>query len=112
MKIEYDDDPAIRYEYIACAAFKCRYYDDPFQYASQTVFNINFEKDDNGNDGIKFKGKRALSTVLIKLIIDSSSQEQRDAYRGLEDKVWNAKSQEDIIIIIDEAIEIYNQSIA
>ncbi|MEQ8684228.1 MAG: hypothetical protein RIF36_00415 [Imperialibacter sp.] len=95
-----DDDPAFRYEGLVRAAFdNCGKYGDPFKYAAQEVY-------DNFVGEITLRGRRALSTALIKLIVDNPENKAIDGLKSLENDVWEAKEQQDIIKIIDEAIEI------
>ncbi len=60
------DDISFRYEGLARAAFNnCDKYGDPWGYTAQDFYS-NFVPKPN------LKGKRALSVILCKLIIDKS----------------------------------------
>jgi hypothetical protein len=64
-----DSNPAMRFEGLARAAFNnCMKFGDPFNYAAQEEFS-NFIPAPN------LKGKRILSTIFIKLIIDFPESE-------------------------------------
>lgn len=100
--IMFDDhhDPAFRYEGLARAVFdNCDKYGDPWGYAAQDRY-ANFVEAPNE------MGKRALSTILIKMTLDHPNIEQTDNIKALEDRVWKATTQEQIIAIINEAIAI------
>lgn len=99
-----NSDPAMRYEALARAAFNnCGKYGDPWNYAAQDLYNHEFVRE------VTFSGKRALATVLVKLVIDYSGSDMEEKLKILEDRVWEAASQEQIISIIDEAIELLNE---
>jgi len=93
-------NPAFRYEGLARAAFKCTKFGDPFGYACQDHYGSHFVEE------ITFEGRRALSTIFIKLIIDNSSSNHVDELKKLDNRVWEAQSQKEIINIIDKGIEI------
>ena len=96
-------DPAFRYEGLVRTVFNdCKKYGDPWSYAAQD-FYANFVNTPNQ------EGKRALATVIIKIIIDHPQSEQVEQLKLLEDSVWEAKSQDDIITIINKAIDICGQ---
>jgi hypothetical protein len=100
-----DTDPAMRYEALARYAFgKCPKGGDPFHYSMQEVYNHNFVGE------ITIRGRRALSTVLIKLVLDNQNSQKEEGIKKLEDRVWEADSQKEIIDIIDQAIELINKS--
>lgn len=93
-------DPGFRYEGLARAAFNnCRKYGDPFGIAAQDVYN-NFVPTPN------LDGKKALSKVLTKLIIDHSESEHKSALVALEENIWTSETQGEIINIVDLAIDI------
>jgi hypothetical protein len=95
-------DPAMKYEELAKKAFdNCQKYGDPFQYAAQERY-VNFVPVP------KLLGKRMLSTVLIKLIISNQGKAVSKDFINLEEKVWTSKTQEDIISIIEEASNLYD----
>ncbi|WP_017732753.1 hypothetical protein [Nafulsella turpanensis] len=94
-------DPSLRYEALARSAFNnCSKGGDPFGYALQEEYDNFFVEAPN------LRGKRALSTVLIKLIIDNSGTDFAERLIGLEESVWNSETQDDIIHIIDKGIEV------
>ena len=96
-------DPAFRYEGLARAAFdNCGKYGDSFGIAAQDVYN-SFVPEPTLN------GKKALSKVLSKLIVDNSEGEHKDALVELEESVWTSETQQQIITIIDASIDILNQ---
>jgi len=96
-------DPAFRYEGLARAAFdNCGKYGDPFRIAAQDVYN-SFVPEPTIN------GKKALSKVISKIITDNPESEYKDALVQLEENVWSAETQKEIITIIDEGIEILKQ---
>lgn len=96
-------DPGFRYEGLARAAFgNCDKYGDPFKIAAQDVYK-NFVPEPTLN------GKKALSKVLSQIITDNLENEHKDALVKLEENVWTSDTQEEIIIIIDESIDILKQ---
>lgn len=98
-----DSNPAMRYEGLARAAFgNCNKGRDPRGYASQDRYV-------NSIIAVDLKIKRALSTVLIKLIFDNASHPCVVELKKLEDRVWDAKEQREIVRIVDEAIKIYDK---
>jgi len=95
-----EKDVAMRYEGLARAAFNnCIKYGDPWGYAAQDRY-ADFVPTPT------LTGRRALSTILIKLIIDNTQSPYLEGLRLLEEKVWSTETQEDIIDIINKAIEI------
>ncbi len=101
--ILYNHDPAMRYEDLARAAFNnCKKYGDPFGYAAQERYN-NFVPKPN------IIGKRTLSTVFIKLILDNLNSPYINDLKKLEDLVWESETQSEVIDIIDKGIEIVNK---
>ncbi|CAL2093253.1 conserved hypothetical protein [Tenacibaculum sp. 190524A05c] len=97
------NDPAFRYEGLARVAFdNCEKYGDPFGIAAQDVYN-NFVPEPTLN------GKKALSKVLSKIIIDNTESEHNDALIQLEESIWSSETQQQIITIIDTSIDILNQ---
>lgn len=100
---ENDSNPAMRYEGLARAVFNnCGKSGDPWGYAAQDRFT-NFVPTPN------LTGKRALSTILIKLICDYPNHELTSRLIQMEEKIWTVNDQGTIIAIIDEAIGIYNK---
>jgi len=96
------NDPAMKYEGLARAAFNnCDKFDDPWGYAAQERFGDFIE------EPITVKGKRTLSTIIIKLIIDNQNTDKVIEFKKLEELVWTATTQEDIIEIVDRAIQIF-----
>lgn len=96
-----EDNPAFRYEGLLREAFQCAKEQDPFGYAKQEVFDHNFVT------SITLLGKRALSTAFIKLVLDHPNYKEK--FRELDDRVWRASSQSDIIDIIDDGISILKE---
>lgn len=100
-----DNDPAMRYESLARAAFDdCGKYGDPWGYAAQDRYAV-FTREPIGIDG-----KRALSTILIKLVVDNDGTEYTNKFKTLEENVWGITTQSQAIEIIDNACELYKQS--
>ena len=98
----YNQGPAFIYEGLARAVFdNCTKYGDPFGIAAQDNYIRLFPN-------ITEKGRRALSTIIIKMIIDHSDSEYKERLRKLDDNVWEAKTTEDITAIIDKCIKIGN----
>lgn len=96
-------DPAFRYEGLARAAFNdCHKFGDPFGIAAQDIYN-RFVPNPT------IEGKRALSIVLVKMIIDNSETAYKETLKKLEKSIWNSETQKEIINIIDEAIEVLNR---
>lgn len=100
---ENDTNPAMRFEGLARGVFNnCNKYGDPWGYAAQERF-ANFVP------GPTLTGKRALSTILIKLISDHPKHELTPKLIQLEDSIWTTTSQSKIIAIIDETIKHFNK---
>jgi hypothetical protein len=94
-------EPAFRFEDLARAAFNnCKKQEDPFGIAAQEVYNSLAPKP-------TLRGKRALSKVLIKKIIDYPVNEQLDDLISLENDIWNIKNQNDVNKIIEDTIQIF-----
>lgn len=99
---EDDPNPAMRYEGLARAVFNnCNKYGDPWGYAAQDRFT-NFVPPN-------LTGKRALSTILIKLISDNPKHELTPKLIEIEESIWTTNEQLKIIQIIDETIRIFNK---
>ena len=95
-----DIDPAMRYEGLARKAFDdCGKYGDPFGITAQDKY-IRFVPEPT------IEGKAMLSKVFTKLVINHKDTEYKDALRELEEKIWEAETQEEIIDIIDKGIKI------
>lgn len=92
------DNAALRYEGLLREAFQCTKAQDPFGYAKQEVFDHNFVT------SITLRGRRALSTAFIKLVLDYP--EYKEKFIALDNQVWDASSQSKIIDIIDDGITI------
>jgi hypothetical protein len=95
----YDDNPkniAARFEGLACAVFKCKRGKDPLRIANQSIYinHLAVKPDLNG--------KRALSAVLIKMIFDNPTDQH---IIELENDVWEALTESEIIRILDLAFE-------
>lgn len=96
-------DLGFRYEGIARAAFdNCGKYGDPFGIAAQEVYN-SFVPEPT------LYGRKALSKVISKIITDNSESEHKDALVQLKENVWTAETQQEIITVIDNGIEILKQ---
>ena len=99
-----NDDMQIhmRYEGLIRSVFgNVSKYGDPWGYAAQDRFS-QFVQEPTGLDG-----KRALSTVVIKMILDHKTNKPLvDELRKLEDRVWDLKKQSESIKLIDELIEV------
>lgn len=94
-------DPAMRYEGLACKAFNdCIKYQDPFSYAAQDHFNNEFTIEPT-----TLMTKRILSTIFIKLIIDNP---ENTKLKDLNEMIWTVNSQKEVIFIIDEGIKTLN----
>jgi len=90
-------DPAFRFEGLLREAFQCGKGQDPFQNAMQERFSCFV-------GSVTQEGKRALSTAFVKLVIDYP--DNKDEFIPLDDRVWKASTQEDIIGVIDQGIEL------
>jgi hypothetical protein len=94
-----DYDIGMRYEGLARFAFdNCGKYDDPWGYCAQERYNSFVPTP-------SFTGKRALTTVIIKLIINNPDNEHTDKLKELEESVWQAETQESIIEIIPKKMK-------
>lgn len=94
-------DPAMRYESLARAVFgDCPKGGDPWGYSMHENFAPFFVPEP------KTEGKRALSTILCKLIYDHSESRHVVDLKKLDDQVWEMMTPEQITAIIDQAIEI------
>ena len=95
---EDDRDPAARFEGLLRKAFgNCEKWGDPWGYAAQDCYH-NFVPTPN------LRGKKALSVALCQLIIRNSDFEKKDEFIELEESIWSADTQEEIIEIIDKSI--------
>lgn len=90
-------DPAFRFEGLLREAFQCGKGQDPFGNAMQERFSCFV-------GSITEEGRRALSTAFVKLVLDYP--DSKDDFIKLDDKVWKASTQDDIIDIIDQGIKI------
>lgn len=95
-------DPSARFEGLLRYAFKCGKAEDPFGYARQEEYS-------GFVDEVRFSARRALATGLIKLVIDNPDNEYSDRLKELETSVWEAKTQDQINQIIDEALRLMNK---
>ncbi len=92
------------FEELAKAVFKCDRGGDPWGYANAEVYDLFV------SDPIQLEGKRALSNILIKLILDCKNSTNIEIYKELDDKIWMATSQDEIIEIINETVQVFNKS--
>ena len=91
-------DPGFRYEGLMRTVFgNCKKYGDPWGYACQEFYN-NFAPTP------QLIGKRAISIALCKLIIDNKSHKNIKELIDIENLIWDAKTQEKIIEIIDRTV--------
>lgn len=93
-------EPSMRYESLARAAFNCPKGGDPWGYAMQQNYDLFFVP------GPKLEGKRALSTVLCKLIYDNKGSKHNIELKKLDDEIWDATATEQISDIIDKTLAI------
>lgn len=100
MKIILETNPAMNYEHLGTGAFNCSRAKDPWGYANADWYSSLLDSE----------GKRALSTILIKLVIDNTKNKFADKFISLENKVWKAKTRKQINTIINEAIKLYNET--
>ncbi len=93
-------DPGFRFESLARIAFdNCLKSRDPWGYASQDVYN-NFVSSFN------LKGKRILATILTKLIYDFKDKSICNKLIIIEDSIWSASTQRDVVNIIESTIKV------
>lgn len=93
-------DPAFRYEDLARFAFdNCTKYGDPWHYAAQEVYT-------QFTGEIDLKGKKILATILNKLIFDYKDNPICQDLLTIEETIWEAKTQEDVIKIINKTIAV------
>jgi hypothetical protein len=87
-----EGDAAFLYEGLARAAFdNCSKAQDPWGYAKQEVY-------DNFVGEISLRGKRALSAIIAKVIIDKSKHENEiERLTNLDDNIWELENQEDVL---------------
>lgn len=102
IRLSDDRDPSARFEGLLRYAFKCGKAEDPFGYARQEEYS-------GFVDEIRFSARRALATGLIKLVIDNPDNKYTETLKELETSVWDAKNQDQIIQIIDEALRLMNR---
>jgi hypothetical protein len=99
--IDNENDSAMRFEAVAIAAFNnCNKGADPWGYASQDKYSVFV------SEPISLDAKRMLSTILIKLIWDNQNSSFSEELMKLDNQIWKAKTQNDIIAIIDKTINL------
>lgn len=97
-------DPGMRFEALMNACFKCSgKYCDPFHYSSQDRYN-NFVDEDDPEEFRK--GQKALCTGLGILAFRHSDSEYFEELKRLLDSSWDARTQDEVISIIDKGIGI------
>ena len=87
------------YEGLGRTAFNCGKAQDPFGLACQEDYSEYVPRP-------SIRGKRNLSIILTKFIIDHPQSEFVDELKALDDSIWDSDSQEEIIGIIERAKEI------
>lgn len=102
--IDNENDPAMRFEALAREAFNCDKYGDPWGYAAQEKYSVFI------SEPISLDAKRMLSTILIKLICDNQNSSFLEELMKLDNHIWKAKTQIDIIAIIDNTIKILQKN--
>ena len=96
---------AMRFEGLTRAAFNnCNKYGDPWGYASQDKYSVFV------SEPISLDAKRMLSTILVKLICDNQDSSFLEELIILDNAIWEAKTQNDIIAIIDKTIELLQKN--
>ena len=89
--------PAFRFEYLLRAVFdNCGKGKDPWGYARQEFYSELVD--------LNIQGKRALSVGLTKLIYDNKENDKIDDLIKIENRIWIAEKQTDIVSIINESI--------
>jgi hypothetical protein len=98
-----DLNPAMRFEWLSRFVFNnCDKWGDPWNYSAQERF-VNFVPKPN------LTVKRALSTILIKIILDNMNATSLEKLRNLENQVWESSTQREIIKIIDQTIQLLEE---
>lgn len=97
-------DPSFRYEGLARKVFNdCPKCGDPWGYAAQDYFSYFIPNP-------KIEAKRALSTIINKMIFDSQNQLVIvKKLLEIENKIWLDITQVESIDIIDELIKITDE---
>ncbi|PIQ21068.1 MAG: hypothetical protein COW65_11255 [Cytophagales bacterium CG18_big_fil_WC_8_21_14_2_50_42_9] len=94
----------MRYEALALATFNCTgKYCAPFKYAAQDSYS-GFGHENNPERF--FEAQRALTTVLTVLVYRFPKTEHTERIISLIDRTWSAKTQNEAVAIINEAIDI------
>jgi len=92
-------DPAFRFESLARETFgNCRKYGDPWNYAHQEFFSEFMD------EPTSILGKRALATILTQLVFQYKDTEICDPLKAIENSIFEANTQGDVIAIIDSTI--------
>jgi hypothetical protein len=100
MHILFKDQPEYRYEGLAWAVLGARFkYDEPFTIAATDFYDSDVAP-------LTLKGKRGLSIILTKMIIEHRESPHVQELLALDDKVWATPNEDEIRTIVDEAIEI------
>lgn len=90
-----DESIELQFEMLADFAFNCDRGDDPW----------NTTKDSILEHGIPSESlKRNINRILIKLILDNKTNSKVNKFLELEERLWDASSQE-ISVIVEETIE-------
>lgn len=100
-----DHDPAFTYENLVRAAFdNCRKYEDPFGLAHQELYGQALAEP-IGHD-IKFGISIALRKVSHQF---RDNEERSNQLMELDQSVWSANSQDDIINVLESAADIFHE---
>jgi hypothetical protein len=98
---EENTNPAFRFKGLVRSVFgKCSKNGDPWAYAAQDHYTQFMPEPPT------LYAKRALPTVVIKMIIDHKANKAIvDKLKILEDQVWDLKNQKGSIALIDKLID-------
>jgi hypothetical protein len=100
MHILFENQPEYRYEGLAWAVLGARFkYDEPFTIAATDFYDSDVAH-------LTLKGKRGLSIILTKMIIEHRESPHIQELLTLDDRVWGTPNEDEIRAIVDKAIEI------
>lgn len=99
-----DEDIAMRYEGLACAAFNCKRYGGPDNLAIQSFYNENFVPEPN------FKAIWALEQIITQLV-KKANGENKAHLRNIFDSLDERLKQESSADLIDYLIKICKEEL-
>jgi hypothetical protein len=94
----------MKYEHLVRKAFNCGRYGDPFGLANADVYDGNIIK-------VEHRLIFGISAALKKVAhdVETNNPDFASELEKLDDKIWQAKEQKDVIYVIEKGLELFDE---